>query len=277
MPLKICCIIDDDLIWGLPVWSATMPKLISFGYEVNKLWVLPPKLGKFKGINIYLWYLKNLGIICFIKLCLFSIVRKFSIIISGIKFKDYPSNFKKLASIYSIEFQKIYSLKDEHFLREINDLNIDIMVIMTSHKIPKNILNKPNIGTINKHASNLPENKGMFPFIWAALNNNDQAVSFHLVEEKIDEGDLLFQKIFLNRKFSSMMKFYDYVFARYPSDLITAIENLLSKSYLKKDSNKKGNYNSLPGKKEMRIFFKKGFKVVKFRDIISQLRIPLYL
>ena len=74
-----------------------------------------------------------------------------------------------------------------------------------------------------------------------------------------------------------MMEFYDYVFARYPYDLIKAIENLLSRNYLMKDPNKKETYNSLPGKREMKTFFNKGFKVVNFKDITSQIRIPLYL
>ena len=47
---------------------------------------------------------------------------------------------------------------------------------------------------INLHISLLPWNKGASPNIWSFIDNTPKGVTIHCVSEKLDEGDILFQK-----------------------------------------------------------------------------------
>ena len=47
---------------------------------------------------------------------------------------------------------------------------------------------------INLHISYLPYNKGAHPNFWSWVKNTPKGVSIHLISEKIDAGDIIFQK-----------------------------------------------------------------------------------
>ena len=268
--LNIVCIVDDDKTWTLHTWINTVPHLKKNGYAIKKMIIVPPKLSKLKGFKIYKWYFDKFGIFNFFKLGLFYFSRIIYIYKKHFFNKNFPKNFADLGKKYCIGIKKMNDLKGKGFLKEIGEKKIDIIIIMTSHIIPKNIISIPEIGIINKHASALPSNKGLFPFLWAAIKNEKQAITFHTVNEKIDGGRLLFQEDLSELRFSSMINFYEYVFSRYPQDLLLAIRNLLHKNFFEKKYIE--SYQGLPNKKDLKIFFRKGFAIITLKDIISQFK-----
>lgn len=47
---------------------------------------------------------------------------------------------------------------------------------------------------INLHISYLPWNKGSDPNLWSFLENTPKGVTIHVMNEKIDQGEIMFQK-----------------------------------------------------------------------------------
>tara|TARA_R110000765_G_scaffold207643_1_gene312740 strand:+ start:249 stop:1022 length:774 start_codon:yes stop_codon:yes gene_type:complete len=48
---------------------------------------------------------------------------------------------------------------------------------------------------LNLHISYLPWNKGSFPNIWSIIDDTPKGVTIHMVDEGIDTGDIIFQRI----------------------------------------------------------------------------------
>ncbi len=59
------------------------------------------------------------------------------------------------------------------------------------------LLDLPKIGCVNAHSSLLPKHRGPNPFCWALLaNEQETGVTFHVMDEGIDTGDILDQTAF---------------------------------------------------------------------------------
>jgi len=61
--------------------------------------------------------------------------------------------------------------------------------------IKKNIYELPKIGTINFHPSYLPYNRGKHYNFWTIVEDTPFGVTLHFVDDKIDGGDIIFQKV----------------------------------------------------------------------------------
>lgn len=86
-------------------------------------------------------------------------------------------------------------LKDEEFLANLNALNADVFVVVAFRMLPKQVWEIPAKGTINLHASLLPNYRGAAPINWAIINKEKTTgVSTFFIDEKIDTGKLLLQK-----------------------------------------------------------------------------------
>lgn len=81
-------------------------------------------------------------------------------------------------------------------LEEIKDLKPDILVVASFGKIiPQEILNVPRLGAINVHPSKLPKYRGPSPIQSQILDGvTGSAISFILMDEKMDHGPLIFQE-----------------------------------------------------------------------------------
>ena len=88
-------------------------------------------------------------------------------------------------------------LKDNvEFIRRVKELNPDVIIIAAYGLIlPKEILDIPQCGVLNVHASLLPKYRGASPIQAAILNGDKETgVTIMLVNERMDEGDILTQK-----------------------------------------------------------------------------------
>ena len=70
------------------------------------------------------------------------------------------------------------------------------------------------------------------PYIWTKIYDDKNGVTFHLVNNKIDSGKILLQKIY-DKNFYSMIDFYIYIFESFPNNFIQAIYNFKKKNILK--------------------------------------------
>ena len=121
----------------------------------------------------------------------------------GLKIKFSP--VKKFAINNNIKYFQPKNLKDQSFIDKIKSINPDIIVVVAFRMIPKSIWQIPKYGTINLHASLLPNYRGSAPINWVIINNeNFTGVTTFFIDDKIDTGDILIQeKIKIDKKINA--------------------------------------------------------------------------
>src|SRR3989344_511247 len=73
----------------------------------------------------------------------------------------------------------------------IRDYDLDLGVILGARIIAEDIINAFRGGILNLHPGLLPQNRGLDNIKWAVLNRMRQGASAHLIERKIDKGNLI--------------------------------------------------------------------------------------
>jgi methionyl-tRNA formyltransferase len=107
--------------------------------------------------------------------------------------KINESAVKQFAVQRGLRVLQPVKLKDPDFLNELKSLNADIQVVVAFRMLPELVWNMPPKGTINLHASLLPQYRGAAPINWAIINGEKRSgVSTFFLKQEIDTGDLLF-------------------------------------------------------------------------------------
>ena len=96
-------------------------------------------------------------------------------------------------------------LKNNSFINELESLNADIFIVVAFRMLPKVVWNLPSYGTVNLHASLLPEYRGAAPINWAIINGEKKSgITTFFINEEIDKGAILLQeKISIEDSFSA--------------------------------------------------------------------------
>jgi methionyl-tRNA formyltransferase len=107
-----------------------------------------------------------------------------------------PSPVKETALHYNIAVHQPEKIKTQEAIDLIKNLKPDLIVVVAYGKIlPKEIIDTPEYGTINVHASLLPEYRGAAPIQWALLNGDKETgITIMKVIEELDAGDIIIQK-----------------------------------------------------------------------------------
>ncbi len=105
-------------------------------------------------------------------------------------------NFKDFAKSRGMNFIEWDKLKDPKLLDYLKSLNIDAAVVASfNYKIPKVLLDIPQIGFINIHPSLLPKYRGGNPYSTVIINGEQETgVTLHFMDEGFDTGDIITQK-----------------------------------------------------------------------------------
>ena len=112
--------------------------------------------------------------------------------------KVIPSPVKETAISLGYEVIQPVSIKTDNFKEIIRKHKPDIFVVAAyGHILTKDILEIPEIGSINIHASLLPKYRGSAPIQWAIINRErETGVTTMFMDEGLDTGDiLLFSKL----------------------------------------------------------------------------------
>ncbi|MCS7164206.1 MAG: methionyl-tRNA formyltransferase [Thermodesulfovibrio sp.] len=107
-----------------------------------------------------------------------------------------PSEIKKVAINYGLPLIQPEKIKDEDFIKSLKSLNPEFFIVVAYGKIlPKEILEIPQKGCINLHASLLPKYRGAAPIQWALIKGEKiTGVTTMLMDEGVDTGPILLQK-----------------------------------------------------------------------------------
>ena len=105
------------------------------------------------------------------------------------------SAVKKCAIEHGLHLLQPLKLKDPGFIKALTDLKADVQVVVAFRMLPEIVWNMPPMGTINLHASLLPQYRGAAPINWAIINGEKETglTTFRL-QHAIDTGDVLMQE-----------------------------------------------------------------------------------
>lgn len=102
------------------------------------------------------------------------------------------------SAVKKFAFEKNYfllqpeKLKDPDFQNTLRELKADIQVVVAFRMLPEAVWNMPPLGTINVHASLLPQYRGAAPINWAIINGESETgVTTFKMKHEIDTGDIL--------------------------------------------------------------------------------------
>ena len=65
-------------------------------------------------------------------------------------------------------------LKDPAFIEELKALKADLQIVVAFRMLPEAVWSMPPMGTINVHASLLPQYRGAAPINWAIINGETE-------------------------------------------------------------------------------------------------------
>lgn len=111
----------------------------------------------------------------------------------GQKIKE--SAVKQCAQMFDIPVLQPERLKSPEFLKQLKELEADLQVVVAFRMLPEVVWNMPKKGTINVHASLLPQYRGAAPINHAILNGEKETgVTTFLLNHQIDTGNILLSK-----------------------------------------------------------------------------------
>lgn len=114
---------------------------------------------------------------------------------AGRGLKVSESAMKKFALEHSLKILQPQKLKDPRFLEELKSLRPDLQVVVAFRMLPEEVWSLPPFGTINLHASLLPDYRGAAPINWAIINGETETgLTTFYIEKEIDTGNIIFQE-----------------------------------------------------------------------------------
>lgn len=116
--------------------------------------------------------------------------------------KVSESAVKQYAVAHGLKVLQPEKLKSEQFLDELRSLNADLQVVVAFRMLPEAVWDMPPRGTINLHASLLPQYRGAAPINWVLINGEKESgVTTFFLKHDIDTGNVLFtEKVTLTGK-----------------------------------------------------------------------------
>ncbi len=106
--------------------------------------------------------------------------------------KIQGSAVKQQAEQFGLPVLQPVNLKDPLFLQALQDLRADLFIVVAFRMLPESVWNLPPMGTINLHASLLPQYRGAAPIQWAIIRGETSTgVTTFFIEKDIDTGKIL--------------------------------------------------------------------------------------
>jgi methionyl-tRNA formyltransferase len=105
------------------------------------------------------------------------------------------SAVKLEAAAQGIPILQPLNLKDDHFKESLASFHANLFVVVAFRMLPESIWSMPPSGTINLHASLLPNYRGAAPIHRAVMNGETETgVSTFFIEKEIDTGKVIEQR-----------------------------------------------------------------------------------
>ncbi len=104
------------------------------------------------------------------------------------------SPVKEFSLLHNLNLLQPANLKDPGFLEDLKSLQPDLQVVVAFRMLPQAVWALPGKGTINLHASLLPQYRGAAPINHAIINGETQTgLTTFFINENIDTGRIIRQ------------------------------------------------------------------------------------
>lgn len=114
---------------------------------------------------------------------------------AGRGMKIQKSAVKQCAEKYQLPLLQTEKLREEQFLSTLKAIHADLFLVVAFRMLPEVVWQIPPKGTINLHASLLPDYRGAAPINWAIINGEKQTgVTTFFINEKIDQGKIILRR-----------------------------------------------------------------------------------
>src|SRR3982750_4210128 len=114
----------------------------------------------------------------------------------GLKLNE--SAVKQYAVSKRLNILQPEKLKNPEFINQLSTLAPDLQVVVAFRMLPEVVWNLPPMGTINLHASLLPQYRGAAPINWAIINGEKETgITTFKLQHEIDTGNILMQETVL--------------------------------------------------------------------------------
>lgn len=106
--------------------------------------------------------------------------------------KMQPSAVKVAAAELGIDVLAPVDLSDPEFITQLKEYKADLFFVVAFRLLPRDVFTIPPEGTVNLHASILPDYRGAAPINRAVINGDEMTgLTSFFINEKIDTGDLI--------------------------------------------------------------------------------------
>jgi methionyl-tRNA formyltransferase len=105
------------------------------------------------------------------------------------------SEVKLFALEHGLPVLQPEKLRDENFIETLKSLNADLFLVVAFRMLPETVWSMPPKGTVNLHASLLPDYRGAAPINHAIINGETlTGVTTFIISHEIDTGEILLQR-----------------------------------------------------------------------------------
>jgi methionyl-tRNA formyltransferase len=106
--------------------------------------------------------------------------------------KLHVSAVKEFALSKNIPILQPVKLKDPDFIAELKSFNANLQVVVAFRMLPEAVWQMPEYGTLNLHASLLPQYRGAAPINHAIINGESETgITTFFIEKEIDTGNII--------------------------------------------------------------------------------------
>ena len=233
--------------------------------DIKKIILLPPTSKKRTWRTIFDEQLR-FGIIYFIyrgiQYVIFKLLSKFKIKLFGRYYSVYA-----VAKSYRVPIIKIDNINSEFALKLIKEDSPELIVSISASQIfSKKVIDIPKFATINVHNALLPKYQGLMPSFWVLYHDEKEtATTVHLMDEKIDTGDIILQKkvpISKDETLDSLIKKTKLLTVDALLETFELFEKYNGKPPTVANLPEKATYFGFPTKNDIKIFKRRGKKLL---------------
>lgn len=154
----------------------------------------------------------------------------------GLKLNE--SAVKEYALLKNLKILQPLKLKDPGFISELKSINADIFIVVAFRMLPEVVWSMPPMGTVNLHASLLPQYRGAAPINWAIIHGEKETgITTFKLQHEIDTGNILLQKKVCIREDETAGSLHDRLMDEGATLLLETLEKLESGTLKEVDQN----------------------------------------
>jgi methionyl-tRNA formyltransferase len=106
--------------------------------------------------------------------------------------KSQPTPVKNVAQSLGIPVIEPMELSDSLFVKHLEEFGAELFFVTAFRILPRKVFAIPPKGTINLHASLLPDYRGPAPINWAIINGDlVTGLTTFYIDDKVDTGDII--------------------------------------------------------------------------------------